>query len=133
MTVQQAILDAEALLPGVAAPDHEVDPRWQAIIKVGEFIEDEPEPVWEFVSRWGATEDDDLQAALSTCLLEHLLQHHFDQFIGRVEEAAHASASFARVVSRCWKFGQAEESERAARLDYLNARLAQRQRRLKRR
>ena len=41
-SVQQAIRDAEKLLPGVPAPDGEPDPRWQAIIKVGEYIETEP-------------------------------------------------------------------------------------------
>jgi hypothetical protein len=45
MTVQQAIAQAAALLPGSAAPEGEIDPRWQAIIAVGEFIENDPEPV----------------------------------------------------------------------------------------
>jgi hypothetical protein len=37
MTVRQAILEAEAILPGRAAPEGESDPRWQAIIAVSEF------------------------------------------------------------------------------------------------
>jgi hypothetical protein len=57
--------------------------------------------------------------AVATCLLEHLLQHHFDRFIARVEDDAMASAQFADTVSHCWKFGQAEEPSRAARLDRL--------------
>jgi hypothetical protein len=119
MTVQTAIEQAEALLPGSAAPEGETDPRWQAIIEIGEFIETDPEPVWSFALRWGSTEDDDLRAAIGTCLLEPLLQHHFDRFISRVEDAAHGNQLFARTVRFCWKFGQSEEPTRAARLDRL--------------
>jgi hypothetical protein len=121
MTVQEAIAAAEALLPGHAAPEGEVDPRWQAIIAVGEFVEDEPEPVWSFVVRWGSSLDEDLRAAIATCLLEHLLQHHFDDFISRVEETAHADRLFGDMAASCWKFGQSEDSARAARFDRLVA------------
>src|SRR3954466_14611578 len=49
--VQDAIDAADAVLPGEPV-DEGSDPRWQAIIKVGEFIESEPEPVWRFICRW---------------------------------------------------------------------------------
>jgi hypothetical protein len=39
MTVEEAISAAESILPGHAAPDGEIDTRWQAIIAVSEFIE----------------------------------------------------------------------------------------------
>lgn len=121
MTVQETIAAAESVLPGRAAPEGETDPRWQAIIAVGEFIEDEPEAVWSFVVRWGSSPDADLRAAIATCLLEHLLEHHFDDFISRVEEAAHADRLFGDMAASCWKFGQSEESDRAARFDRLVA------------
>ena len=57
MDIQSAIAHAETLLPGVAAAEGEVDERWQAIIKVSEFIDDEPEAVWSFVVRWGSSPD----------------------------------------------------------------------------
>jgi hypothetical protein len=123
MTMDQAIAQAEAILPGSAAAEGDIDPRWQAIIAVGEFIEDDPEPIWRFVRRWGSTEDEDLRMAIATCLLEHLLEHHFDRFISRVEEAAHGNPLFARTVQSCWNFGQSEEPTRAARLDRLKASL----------
>jgi hypothetical protein len=126
MTVQDAIDQADAVLPGTAAPDGETDPRWQAVIAVAEFIESDPEAVWSFVLRWGCSEDEDLRMAIATCVLEHLLQHHFDQFISRVEEAARADHRFADTVSHCWKFGQSEKPSRAARLDRLNASLGRR-------
>ncbi len=120
MTVEEAIAQAEAVLPGTAAPEGETDPRWQAIIAVAEFIESDPEAVWSFVLRWGCSEDEDLRMAIATCVLEHLLEHHFDHFISRVEDAARDDDAFASTVQSCWKFGKSEEPIRAARLDRLN-------------
>jgi len=71
MTVEETIAAAESVLPGEAPPEGEIDPRWQAIVAVGEFIEEEPEAVWSFIVRWGASPDEDLRAAIATCLLEH--------------------------------------------------------------
>jgi hypothetical protein len=119
MTIEEAIAAAESILPGHAAPDGEIDPRWQAIIAVSEFIEAEPELVWSFGRKWGAHPDDDLRMAISTCVLEHLLEFHFDAFISRVEEAAKVDRLFSKTVSNCWKFGQSHEPTRAARLDRL--------------
>ena len=59
--------------------------------------------------------------AISTCVLEHLLEHHFDSFIGRVEDAAREDSLFADTVMSCWKLGQSEEPARAARFDRLLA------------
>jgi hypothetical protein len=123
MTVYEAISSAESILPGHAAPDGEIDDRWQAVIAVAEFIETEPEAVWSFARKWGAHPDDDLRMAISTCVLEHLLQHHFDAFISRVEDAARADHLFANMLRNCWKFGQSEEPTRAARFDRLLASL----------
>ena len=121
MSVHDAIAKAEEVLPGHVAPDGEIDPRWQAIIAVGDFIETEPETVWSFILRWGGHPDQDLRTAIATCLLEHLLELHFDNFIGRVEQHARADGLFADTVSRCWKFGESEETDRAERFDRLIA------------
>jgi hypothetical protein len=119
MTVHEAITAADAILPGQAAPEGEIDPRWQAIIVVGEFIEQEPQAVWSFIVRWGSSPDDDLRTAIATCLLEHLLEHHFDAFIARVEDLALADPLFGRMVAMCWKFGRCEEEKRSERFDRL--------------
>ncbi|HEU5255120.1 MAG TPA: hypothetical protein VFU28_03970 [Vicinamibacterales bacterium] len=120
-TVQEAIAAAERILPGRAAPDGAIDPRWQAMIAVGDFVETEPDAVWSFVQRWGTSPDEDLRSAVATVLLEHLLEHHFDGMIGSVEHAALNNECFADTVCRCWKLGQAEEPTRAAQLDRLIA------------
>jgi hypothetical protein len=123
MNVQEVIAQAEAILPGIAAPEGETDPRWQAVIAVAEFIQSDPEAVWSFVLRWGCSEDDDLRMAIATCVLEHLLEHHFDRFISRVEDSARGNQFFASTVRSCCKFGQSEEPSQAARLDRLKASL----------
>ena len=121
MTVEEAISSAESILPGQPAREGEIDARWQAIIAVAEFIETEPEAVWSFARKWGAHTDDDLRMAISTCVLEHLLEHHFDAFISKVEEAAKADPLFADMVTSSCKFGQSEERTRADRFDRLLA------------
>jgi hypothetical protein len=119
--VRRAIARAESILPGLPAPDGTRDPRWQAIIRVGEFIESQPEPVWEFSLRWGKHRQADLRTAIATCLLEHLLEHHFDLIFPRLRREALSSARFADTFQRCWWFGQAEEPKNAARVKRLAA------------
>ncbi|MDB5323843.1 MAG: hypothetical protein JWN40_5474 [Phycisphaerales bacterium] len=72
--VRRAVARAQSVLPGRPALEGQPDPRWQAIIRVGTFIESHPEPVWEFARRWGKHAQADLRAAVATCLLEHLLE-----------------------------------------------------------
>ena len=114
MGVVEAIRVAEALLPGVPA-DEGLDPRWQAIIAVGEFIESEPGAVWAFIRRWGVHPQEDLRTAVATCLLEHLLEYHFDTYFPQVEQLALADPLFADTFGRCWQFGQALETGNAER------------------
>ena len=110
MTVHDAIAAADALLPGREAPEGQNDPRWQAVIRVADFIETNPEEVWEFAVRWGASSDPDLRMAIATCLMEHLLEQHPNRFTERLEQASLAIPLFAEMVSHCWNF----ESETSA-------------------
>jgi len=117
--VKNAIRRAERILPGTPAPDGEVDPRWQAIIHIGYFVETQPEEVWTFVQRWGKHPNPDLQAAIATCLLEDLLEYHFDLIFPRVEREVRASKRFRDTLKRCWKLGQAKKPHNAAKIDRL--------------
>ncbi len=123
--IHQAIRDAEALLPGHAAPDDEDDPRWAAIIRVADYLyeETDPEPIWAFVVRWSTDADADLQQALGKCVLEHLLEHHFADYFPRVQHQARLDAGFARVFCASSKFGQSEEPDNAAKFDALKTEL----------
>jgi hypothetical protein len=117
--VDQAIADAERILPGKAAADGETDPRWQALIHIGYYISSDPEPIWSFALKWGSYDDEDLRSAVTTLLLEHLLEDHFDLIFPRVEIAARSNALFADTFKGCWKLGQAEEPPRAQLFDDL--------------
>jgi hypothetical protein len=118
--VHETIAEVEAILPGHAAADEEgLDPRWQAIISIADFIPAEPEAVWEFILRWGSHEDADLRTAVATVLLEHLLEHHFADFFSRVETAVAGSALFGDTFSRCSKFGQSKQEGNFERFDRL--------------
>jgi hypothetical protein len=86
---------------------------------VGEFVESDPASVWAFVRRWGISSDDDLRMAIATCVMEDLLEYHFDDIISRVEEAALADHRFGDMVSHSWKLSESEEPSRAARFDAL--------------
>lgn len=119
MSIHDAIAHANAILPGAAAPDGETDPRWQALIVVGEFIESHPREIWEFVDRWGRHEDADLSQAVATVLLEHLLEHHFELIFPRTAEAARNSREFASTFLHCWKFGQSELPGNSEKFDAL--------------
>ena len=100
--VFQAIQAAEAILPGVPAADGKPDPRWQAIIRVGEFVESDPEPLWTFALKWGKHPQADVRMAIATCLLEHLLERHPSLLSQRATHAASKSVRFARTLESCW-------------------------------
>ena len=123
MQVDETIQRANGVLSGAPAADGEIDLRWQAIIEVGEFIESNPEEVWEFVVAWADHEQEDLRDAIATVLLEHLLEYHFDLIFPRVEVHAAASPLFADTFGRCWRFGQSALPQNAVKFDELQQRL----------
>jgi hypothetical protein len=125
MSLHSVVARAEKLLPGKAAPNGQ-DPRWQAIIDVSEFIPTHPDEVWSFASRWGCADDDDLRDAIATCVLEHLLEHHFESMFPRVEELARSNSNFALTFRGCSKFGQSELPENSKRFDRLSYLLSSR-------
>jgi len=105
MSVARAIRKAERLLPGKQTAEGELDPRWQAMIGVADHIEKHPDDVWRFTRKWGAHTNADLRTAVATCLLEHLLEHHFKRLFPLVSEACQSSRRFADTFLRCWEFG----------------------------
>ena len=119
VTVEQGIAKAEKILPGTPTSEGERDPRWQAIIAVGRFIETNPEEVWAFALKWGCHMDEDLRSAIATCLVEHLLEYDYDRIFPRVERAVAGSRLFEDMFCGCAKFGQAEKSGNSERFDRL--------------
>jgi hypothetical protein len=115
MNVDEAIAAAERLLPGEPMGPGEKDPRWQAIIKLEEFIPTNPEQVWAFVKKWGTSANEDVRAAIATCLLEHLLEDQFEWIFDEVQMAVRANPYFADTFAKCWQFGQAERPPNSSR------------------
>src|SRR5437899_12091064 len=120
--VLRAIARAEALLPGTPAPEGARDPRWQAIIRVGGYIQSRPEEVWQFTIRWGKHPQKDLRMAVACCLLEELLEYDFDRFFARVRLETLASVRFTRTFGSCF-FGEAVPPKNVKRLDRLKREL----------
>jgi hypothetical protein len=106
MTVSQAIRKAERVLPGKEAPEGELDARWHAIIGIADHIDHHPDEVWSFTRKWGAHASADLRTAVATCLLEHLMEYHFDLVFPLVSEACQQSMRFGDTLTRCGEFGQ---------------------------
>src|SRR5260370_1965804 len=116
MTVQDALAAAEQLLPGRSAPDGAEDPRWQAIIEVAMFAEHEPDAIWPFVLKWGSHEDEDVRAAIPTCLLDHLLQHPFYTIFPRLKSPARPNALFGQTPAQLRKSAPAKHPQLAHHL-----------------
>jgi hypothetical protein len=124
MTVSDAIAKAEAILPGVEAPEGEIDPRWQAIIEIGEFVETNPEEIWSFILKWGVHENEDLRMAISTCLLELLLEYHFDLIFPRLKKALATDKRLTYITKMVWAFGQSDLPANRAKLERLQKKLS---------
>ena len=68
----------------VSDPDNNC--RWQSLIVIAELIESEPGSVWDVVSQFGDSDDDDMRMAIAKILLEHLLDRDFDRYFAKVKE-----------------------------------------------
>jgi len=117
--LENAIRRAERILPGKPAPEGEEDPRWQAILKIEDFVETQPETVWAFVRRWGKHPNPDLRSAIAVLLLEDLLKHHFDLIFPGVEIEVRKSKRFKDMLKCCYKLGQAKKPRNAAKIKRL--------------
>ena len=119
--VLEAIGYADSLLPGIPASERQEDDRWQAILRVANYVGTNPEEVWQFVHRWASYPQEDLRDAIACCLLEHLLEVHFQLVFPRVEQAVREDPIFADTWCRCWKLGQAEATGHSEAFDKLRA------------
>jgi hypothetical protein len=112
----------DAIERDLASSDEDI--RWQAAIRLGEYIEHHPEAVWLVLARWGCSDDEDTRMAVATCVLEHLLEHHFATFFPRVEELSRQNENFGDTVRSASFFGQSEEPANRVRLQALQLALS---------
>jgi hypothetical protein len=102
----------------LASPDE--DTRWQAAIALGEFSETAPESIWPLVEKWGSCPVEDTRDAIAACVLEHVLETHFEPFFGRVEQLVQqGNSAFAGTFLGCWQFGEAKLPGNSERFDRL--------------
>ena len=123
-TVDKLIKNAEKLLPGIDIYDDKPDERWDAIIKIGDYIETNPKEIWLFIRKWGIHPYESIRAAIATCLLEHLLEYHFKEYFPLVKDACYENKLFATTFMMCWQFGQAKQPENSSAFNELRSRLA---------
>ena len=93
--------------------------RWTGAELLGEFAEPAPELVWPIVSCFGCSESEDIRSAVATCILEHILEYHFERYFPETERLARGDVRFADTVSRCWAFGETELPHNRTRFDAL--------------
>lgn len=94
--------------------------RWKAAAKLGFYAQYRPALAWGIISRFGSEKNKDLQTAIATCGLEHLLEHHFSEYFGLVENLIRGgNSNFRRTLELCWKMGRAEKGTNKARWDNL--------------
>ncbi len=122
MTVTETIERAEVILPGEPAAKGR-DPRWQALVRVGRHIDQEPTAVWALVDRWGNDSQEDLRDAIAICLVEPLLEEHFSDFFPLIGERAITDPFFADMFVRCQRYGQACEGTNARQFEALQRQL----------
>ena len=121
MDIDRAIRVAQTLLPGQGGITEENDPRWQALLAIAASVAEEPEAVWEFVSRWGLHRDATLRHAVAVLLLQQLLALHFDPYFKHVVRQVRESKPFADTFARCAKYGQCEAPGNSEAFDELMA------------
>ena len=106
MNIEDVIKEAETKLSKKIVIEDEKNSMWQSIIKLSDFIELAPEKIWKFVAKWGNHESEDVRDAVATCLLEHLLELHFDTYFPALEKEVLNEKLFYDMFCRCWNFGQ---------------------------
>lgn len=94
--------------------------RWDAAIAAGELISVRPQDVWSIVKKFGSIDIPDLRTAVATCVLEHLLEHHFNEFFPLLEEEIkNGNYLLGQTFLECWKFGLSELPQNSIRWDNL--------------
>lgn len=100
MDISNAISNARALLH-LKPVETGSDPRWQAILAVGEFIECSPVEIWQFINCARVDADEDLEAALITILLEHLIEPH-EAYKRQAQKVAESDEQMKAMLAGCW-------------------------------
>ena len=99
-------------------PDRSTYVRWQALLMLGQHAERHPDEIWPSVLKWGTVKNRDIRQGVACCVLEHVLEHHFDPYFDRaLSHIAGGHRRFAYTLAYCWRLGQAGSPVNAQRFD----------------
>ncbi len=71
--------------------DRHEEVRWYACVRIlGSYTGTHPKKIWGVIVRLGATRSPNLRSAVAVGLLEHLLEHHYDEYFPKVREKIEA-------------------------------------------
>ena len=99
-------------------PDRSAYVRWQALLMLGQHAERHPGAIWPSVLKWGTVRNRDIRRGVACCILEHVLEHHFDPYFDlALSHIACGHRRFAYTLANCWRFGEAGLPNNAQRFD----------------
>ena len=94
--------------------------RWAAAAAATEYVYAEPDKIWPLVVRFGSSDELDVRQAIASCVLEHILEHHFETFFPRLEgEIRGGNGNLRDTLKLSWKLGHSESAANSARWDAL--------------
>lgn len=94
--------------------------RWTAAEAAGDLLASRPQAVWNLIVTHGISPIEDVRDAVATCMLEHLLEEHFDEYFPLLEhEIRSGKLLLGDTLRRCWKLGVAELEENSDRWEGL--------------
>ena len=100
--------------------------RWKAAIALGEYCKSDPKNVWPLTVKYGSSRKADTRTAIATCVLEHILEYHFDPYFDEsLKIVREGNIRFCRTLATCWKFGQAQKKNNSLRFDRFKKRFHQ--------
>jgi len=94
---------------------------WLAATVLSYFVEKYPAQLLRIIRSVAQDSSDDQRTALAKCILEHLMENHFDDVINMVSQETDAELRYALVdiLARCWPFGEAEKKSNWERVESL--------------
>ena len=85
---------------------------------LGDYAGTHPKKLWLLVAKWGTVRNYDIRRGIACCVLEHILEHHFDPYFDQsLAHIQHGNRRFAYTLAYCWKLGEAELPVNATRFN----------------
>jgi len=90
-------------------PDQNNKIRWRTLSMISCYIKPFPSKLWPFIVNYGTARSKDLRLGVACCLLEHLLEHHFESYFSRIEKLLYKDSRFIYTLQNSRSFITAEQ------------------------